>query len=312
MMLRNATVFFTCLFALLLAGCEPTATITGKVMDIQGQHLPGVSVTIPEGPAAATDALGNYSIAVPPASLRLDFHKTGYTAGWSEITVSGTGTVQADDIQLWPLPESKGVYLFENFHYDPLDRVEPKRYVNANGKNVFGVMRAPQASTENTNPLLVAHKLPAYDVHAHRLKKTQAATPTAGSSGAQETVWAAEEEVEILASPIDEPEHLLTDLRFAHPLAPGDYAVHWGAMQGFTTTETRAFLLHIAAPNEANIEAPTEPAPPADAKESDKGKAKEKGKEKTPEKGKEKAADKEKDKKPKPKADDKVPNVAEF
>ena len=299
-MLRKATAPILMFAALLLAGCEPTATIKGSVVDIQGQHLPGVSVTVPDGPAAATDALGNYSLPVAPGSLRLDFHKTGYTSGWAEITVSGTGTVKADDLQLWPLPESKGVYLFENFHYDPLDRVEPKRYVGGNGKNLFGVMRAPQARTENTNPLLVAHKLPAYDVHAHRLKKTQAALPTAGSSGAQETVWVAEEEVEILASPIDEPDHLLTDLRFAHPLAPGDYAVHWGAMQGFTTTETRAFLLHIAAPNEAAIEAPTEPAPAAEPKEKDKAKEKEKGK------------GKEKDKKGAAKEETKAPGVPEF
>lgn len=311
-MYRRVTAPIFIFAALLFVGCEPTATIKGTVMDIQGQHLPGVSVTVPDGPAAATDALGNYSLSVPSGSLRLDFHKTGYTSGWAEITVSGTGTVKADDIQLWPLPESKGVYLFENFRYEPLDRVEPKRYVGNNGKNVFGVMRAPQARTENTNPLLVAHKLPAYDVHAHRLAKTQAAPPTAGSSGAQETVWVAEDEVEILASPIDEPDHLLTDLRFAHPLAPGDYAVHWGALQGFTTTETRAFLLHVAAPNEANIEAPTASAPAIDSKDGDKakGKDKEKGKEKAPEKGKEKAIDK--DKKAQPKADAKTPNVSEF
>ena len=253
--------------ALLLPGCEPTATIKGAALDIQGQHLPGVSVTVPNGGgAASTDALGRYSLRVAPGSLRLDFHKTGYTAGWLALDVPTATIVQADNIQLWPLPESKGVYLFQDFRYSALDRAEPKRYLDKNNRNIFGVMRAPQAATLNTAPLLIAHKLPTYDVQAHRIEKTQAALPTASSGAPGETIWAPVEEIRVIASPIDEPDRLLIDLRFERPLVPGDYAIHWGALQGFTTNDTRAFLLHIAAPNEAEIEAPAEPAPTPTAK----------------------------------------------
>lgn len=282
------SVLIFLLLPLFLSACEPTATIKGDVLDIKGQKLPGVSVTVPNGPAASTDALGQYTLRTGPASLHLDFHKTGYTSGWLELDVSGTTIVKADNIQLWPLPESKGVFLFQDYNYSALDRVEPKRYVDKNNRNIFGLMRAPQLATALTNPLLIAYKLPAYDVHAHRLQKVQASLPTAGSSGAAETVWAPAEEISVIATPIDEPERLLTDLRFEHALAPGDYAIHWGALQGFTTTETRAFLFHVGAPNEASVEAPAEEKPDEKSAEKGKDKAKDKGKDKEKSKGKEK------------------------
>ncbi len=265
--LGRVVLGLVCLVAAsLLPGCEPTATIKGAVLDIQGQHLPGVSVTVPNGgPAASTDALGQYSLRVSPGTLHLDFHKTGYTAGWLQLDVPTTTVIQADNIQLWPLPESKGVYLFQNFRYSMLDRAEPKRYLDKANRNIFGLMRAPQATTPNTSPLLIAYKLPTYDVQAHRIEKIQAALPTASASAPTETVWAPVEDIRVIASPIDEPDRQLIDLRFERPLAPGDYAIHWGALQGFITNDTRAFLLHIAAPNEAEIEAPAEPAAAAPA-----------------------------------------------
>lgn len=255
------TAWFVPLAALLLAGCQPTATLKGAVLDIQGQGLPGVSVTTPSGgPAASTDAMGRYTLRVTPGALRLDFHKTGYTAGWLQVDVPEPTIQQTDNIQLWPLPESKGVYLFQNFRYAPLDRAEPKRYLDKANRSIFGIMRAPQASTPLTSPLLLAHKLPPYDVQCHRLEKIEASLPAAGASAPGETIWATTVEIPVVAAPIDEPDRLLIDLRFQRPLAPGDYAIHWGALQGFTTNDTRAFLLHIAAPNEAEIEAPELPA----------------------------------------------------
>lgn len=268
---RGLLALVACLVPMLgLSGCEQTATLRGKVLDIQGQRLPGVSITIPGGPATTTDARGEYRLRVAPANLHLDFHKTGYTGGWLELDVTSTTVVEADDIQLWPLPESKGVYLFQDFRYQALDRTEPKRYVQGGNRNIFGVMRAPNATTTQTNPLLIAHRLPTYDVRAHRIEKTEAALPTATTGTPAETVWAPREEIPIIASPIDEPERQLIDLRFERPLAPGDYAIHWGAFEGYTTTDTRAFLLHIAGPNEATVEAPVEPAVESKPKTDDK------------------------------------------
>lgn len=260
------------LLGIVLSACAPQATVKGVVLDIRGQQLPGVSVTTAGGAFASTDALGNYTLRTAPGGLRLDFHKTGYTAGWLELDLPGSTTRQADNIQLWPLPESKGVYLFQDFTYTALDRQEPRRYVDANNRNIFGVVRPPQASTENTSPLLIAHRLPTYDVHVHRLEKVRASLPTVSNVAPGETIWAPTVEIPVLATPIDEPDRLLVDLRFEHPLAPGDYAVHWGALQGFTTNDTRAFLLHIGPPTEATIEAPTQ------APEGEKGKEKAKEK----------------------------------
>ena len=67
-----------------------------------------------------------------------------------------------------------------------------------------------------------------------------------------------------------EPERLLLQLRMAEPLRPSVYAVHWGALDGHTSTDSRAFLFRVidpAHPEEA--EKPPErpqPSEPAKAK----------------------------------------------
>ena len=45
--------------------------------------------------------------------------------------------------------------------------------------------------------------------------------------------------------PVDEPERYLQQIRLAEPLEPGLYAVHWGALAGHKTSETRAFVFQI-------------------------------------------------------------------
>lgn len=64
-------------------------------------------------------------------------------------------------------------------------------------------------------------------------------------SAYNEEVWIPDESLPLLSHPVDEPEHLLLELRPARPLSPGVYAIHWGALAGYEGIDHRAFLFSL-------------------------------------------------------------------
>jgi len=247
--------------ALCLAGCEPAVTVRGAVTDIHNQLLPGVSVTVlGVGSNATTDALGRYAVRTKPGALELVLEKTGYTPGRVIIDAPGRGGVEATTAQLWPLPGSKGVYLYEDKVYRETARAEPRRYLDPAGQTVFGINKAPDVITTDTTPLIIAHRLPSYDVRLRRLANIRAALPNANPPTPTENIWIPTTELPALPTPIDEPEHVLVEISIDRPLAPGDYALDWGAFDGFTTNDSRVFFFRVqpegVAPEAPEVEAP--------------------------------------------------------
>ena len=59
--------------------------------------------------------------------------------------------------------------------------------------------------------------------------------------------------------PMDAPTGPLFRLQVGRALEPGVYGVHWGAMSGYTTLDTRVFLFRVPEP-----EPSAEPAPDAE------------------------------------------------
>ncbi len=172
----------------------------------------------------------------------------------------------------------KGVYLFENFRYLETTRAEPKRYLSGENKPVFGIKRDPACSTTLSltgdkgfqEPMLIGFKMPEYDLQLHRIEKIEAIIPqqrpvqpaetTAGASPAmqvvKDSVWVMADRIETLLTPVDEPGHQLYIVRPMKPLAPGVYAVHWGAMEGHTSTDPEVYLFQVIDPNAASPQTP--------------------------------------------------------
>ena len=176
-------------------------------------------------------------------------------------------TVTVQSVKLWPLPQGKGVYLFENYRYRSLKRTEPKHYIQKDGPARFGVKIPPEEGTLENRPLLIAYKLPPYDLKLHRLEPIKASMPQEDPPTFALDIWVGVEEAPVIAIPIDEPERLLLELRPVRALVPGVYAAHWGALDGYTSTELRVFLFRIFDPD-APAETPEseeEEAPEAEA-----------------------------------------------
>ncbi len=245
-----------------LVGCDRTVAVRGAVLDVGQRALPGVAV-VARGTEydAVTDALGHYEIRCAPGPIVLECIKTGYTPGRLEFMSSNTGSqglrlqfVQAVDVVLWPLPPGKGVYVFDRAQsrYQETTAVQAKPFLIKEGQEgaVFGVQVAPELKITTDKPFLTSHKLPGYDVKLDKLKEVDAALPaTIAAPAFNERVWVRDTNIPMGAVPIDESSQVLIELRPIAPLAPGRYAVHWGALDGHTATEARVYLFEILPPD---------------------------------------------------------------
>jgi len=125
---RITASLLSALFLLILPACDRTVVIQGIVTDVAGEGLPGVAVTVRGRlDQAVSDGVGRYSLRSSAGTLDLELMKTGYTPGYLSLQVERSGAVEATPAVLWPLPQDKGVYLFENYRYLELTRIEPNR-----------------------------------------------------------------------------------------------------------------------------------------------------------------------------------------
>lgn len=230
------------------AGCT-RGVIEGMVVDVQGQALPGVAVGVADGgKQVLTDGCGRYKLPYAPGGLQVVFFKAGYTPGRLDVEVAEARRVEATTVVLWRLPLSKGVYLFENHRYHQLGAAEPKRYRLGDHSLVYGAQKMPEVETLNTTPLVLAYKMPHYDVALCRMQQVEAALPESVDDSYTVAVWVRADPLPVVLDPIDEPDATLIELALSRPLEPGVYGVHWGALDGHTTTDPRVFLFRVTEP----------------------------------------------------------------
>ena len=248
----------------LLAGCNRTAIVEGVVEDFQGQALPGVNVTVRgQGVQALTNARGEYRLRVAPGWLELDLSKTGYTPGRLATGETTRGWNEIEAGALWPLPMERGVFILEEYRYLPLDRGEPKSFATREMGKVFATTTEIERAIEGAAPRIVCHRMPPYDLRMHEVTQVLGADPDMDPPNYTRPIWAPSRAVPIVVSPIDELEKLLIYVQPTAPLTPGVYAVHWGALDGYTGTDPRAFLFRVVDP-EAEAEEAEETEAPAE------------------------------------------------
>lgn len=272
-------IFVLTALALATTGCDRTVTIRGDlsdaegwpipgIVDVRGEALPGVAVSVHGTPVqAVTDARGQYRIRCAPGAIRLDLMKSGYTAGQLNFDIEEPRTVEATQAVLWPLPQTWGAFVFEDFQYRECTRIEPRRFRRPNGPPLFGTKIEPSFQTTNSTPLIICHRMPAYDLRMYRMDwSTDNYTHEDGSTY-EETILAPADNLVVYPEAIDEPDRTLVEVRLQESLDPGIYAIHWGALDGYTTTSPFVFLFEISDPEaegesegESEGEAPEEAA----------------------------------------------------
>ena len=259
-------ILLVSLCATFAAGCERTLTLSGQVVDTTGGTLPGVAViAVGTGREALTNARGEYVLMCPPNTLRVDYTKTGYTIGHVPLAAGESKEQTLDPVVLYPLPEARGVYQTLNHRYHELTRTEARQYAGREISKLYGTKKVPELVITDFMPTMIVFRLPSYDIQCSRLDWLDAAQPGLEPGVFPEKVLAPVESLQVFASPLDEPERQLIELQFAQPLQPGTYALHWGALNGYFSTEKYAYLFRIRDPDAPDEPLAPEPAPTEDA-----------------------------------------------
>ena len=229
-------------------GC-PRNVIEGTVTDVKGNTLPGVIVAIEGGNAeAVTNALGRYKISYLPGDITLGFAKTGYTPGRLEVG-NVTSNVEADVMTLWALPYNAGVYLFENYRYRNTASFEPKRFKTQNFGVIYGFRKTPEIEIQSNEPTLICYKMQRSGISCNRMDKKKIRPEGISDKEKPLEVFTKGRKISFEQVIMDKPQRRLVQLKFSEELEPGVYALHWGALSGYTTTDKRIFTFKVALPD---------------------------------------------------------------
>ena len=211
----------------LLTGCN-RSVISGTVVNIKGETLPGVAVHV-EGThyQALTDGLGQYRLPYVPGDVVLHFMKTGYTPGTLEVSADSARVITAETVSLWELPLDKGVYLYEDYRYRETTKITPEQFLSKDKHAVYATRRWPELETTAAEPVILCYKMPDWDVRLCRMDLTERYVPLPGGGLEEAQILASTKELPVRLLPIDQPEGLLRQMELPGPLEPGTYAVHW-------------------------------------------------------------------------------------
>jgi len=232
-------------------------TISGVVHDIRGETLPGVAVTCLEsGDQVITGPLGTYRVRFQPGEVTLNFIKSGYTPGILELESGGASSLEADPVRLYRLPIDSGVYFFENLNYRPVDSILPERFVVVKPElgAVFGTRRREVSITEDPMPTLIGFRIPRSGASLYRMRSLDMRVMGPREQEVPVEGWVPAHAVAVSMAPIDEPDGLLRVMQLEEPLAPGRYALHWGALDGDRDLDQRVFFFDVVEPVEAEEE----------------------------------------------------------
>ncbi len=263
-MTKAISLCFCLVFIACATGCQ-RGTVNGTVRNVRGETLGGVVVQVPDGSRqVTTDARGNYRIVPSSRDVSIEFSKTGYAPAQLRLDALSSGEgATAGDISMWQLPESAGVYILQDHRYLETSWAIPSQFFISGGTVVYGTRSEPSLSVQSREPLILCYHTPRYDARLSRLIRAEP-IQSAGETNVPE-IWTAGGSIDADLVPLDSPQGMLKRLRIDHPLEPGVYAVHWGALEGYTTLENRTFMFEIAeSPEDDGSIVSSTDLPPAD------------------------------------------------
>lgn len=232
-----------------LTGCD-RAIVSGRVLTIDGETLPGVVVTVEDEPGldALTNSLGEYRLIPPVGPHALRYTKSGYAPAVSAVDVAPRAAIAMDDVIMWRLPRSKGVYLYEDGRFISATHAEPRTFLLEGETADYAIRGQVGVRTENTEPLILCYHMPRYEARLTRLRVATAQL----KEGQDYTfeVFARGGSTPVRLMPVDQPEGMLMQVVVDEPFEEGVYALHWGALVGDTILEARAYLFEIGDASE--------------------------------------------------------------
>lgn len=248
-MQKHMTVCAIVLGAVLLPGCN-RVIIEGNVVNVQGEALPGVAVHDGEADyGRLTNTRGKYRLVRTTGQTRIRFSKTGYSPAELVLDIPRGRSFKAPTVEVWRLPQRAGVYVFDKGRYEETTWVSPKNFFMSEGGMAHATRREAKLVIIDSAPLIVCYNTPRYNARLSRMRKAKAKLGP-GDAHLFEVLTAGGT-IRVNLVPLDQPEGRLLKLRIEQPLEAGTYAVHWGALEGYDTIETKIFMFRIEKPARA-------------------------------------------------------------
>lgn len=226
--------------------------VGGVVQDLAGQSLPGVAVTsTTTGDQAITGPTGTFRVRYRRGEpVIITFIKSGYTPGIIELDDADGGPIEVDPVRLYRLPVDSGFYFFEDLSYRAMDSVLPERFVAVEPPlgAVYGTRRREVGVTEDPMPMLIGFRIPRSGLALYRLRPLEMRIEGPRNQIEPVDGWVPANAVAVGLTAIDEPDGLLRVVQLDAPLAPGRYALHWGALDGDRTIDQRVFVFEVVEP----------------------------------------------------------------
>jgi hypothetical protein len=237
---------------LICAGCTESV-LHGIVRNIEGETLPGVSIRVSGSDAhAVSNARGEYALAVQPGQHTATYAKSGYTLSRLEFSKTLDDTGPIPDVKLWNLPPQNSVFLYSDTIYTPTTWVIPKQFYMSDGTIDYGTQRIAEAITDSAAPAILFYRTPRYDARLTRLQEKEAQLPQDDKQTFN--IWAAGGTMGIDLKPVDPADPTLMKLELLDPLEPGVYAIHWGALDGYTVIDERIYIFEVIPPKIPDFE----------------------------------------------------------
>ncbi len=228
----------------LLSGCNH-AGIYGTVTNHEGEALPGVSIRLANNGEvnAVTNTLGEYRLNAKPGQLTIEYAKSGYTLVKNTLSLEQSSSSLLPVVEMWNLPSENSVFLYQKTLYTPATWLKPKRYYMTDDTSSYGTIREPDLQTTNPLPLIVCFKMPRYDARLTRLHQRKAQVPQDEKQTFD--VWVPAASISVNLEPLVPSDPSLLKLNLFEELEPARYALHWGALDGYTTIDDRMYMFEI-------------------------------------------------------------------
>lgn len=178
--------------AMILAGCTPTPTLDGRVVDIWGAPIEGAMVKLDGSTQRpVTDAYGRFAMPAGEGTATLHAGREGYIQGELEITFTDDGPRSGEGgdivVKLYPIPDEKGFHVVGPSSYIKL---QPRliRAVGSNIESLYGIREPGRVSVDREPLQFIYHgdlrydQLMALDISLHRLKYVERADLTSITS----------------------------------------------------------------------------------------------------------------------------------
>lgn len=219
--------------------------VYGIVTNPEGETLPGVSVRLTNNSevSAITNVLGEYRLNTKPGRHSIQYAKSGYTLVNTDLVLEKTSSRLLPKIKMWNLPPGNSVFFYNKTLYTPTTWLKPKRYFMADNGPSFGTTRDPDLLTDESMPFIVCYRMPRYDARLTRLQQRKAQLPQDETQTFD--VWVPSGTISVNLDPVVPSDPSLLKVKLYEHLEPGRYALHWGALDGYTTIDDRMYMFEI-------------------------------------------------------------------